>query len=326
MPFWVPLAGGFDAHHTLGKIAESDKFGSAMIPSKPSISNALSIDVEDYFQVAALAPYIDRNDWDRAQCRVERNVDRILGLLDEHRAQATFFTLGWVAERYPQLVRRIVAQGHELASHGYGHQRATEQSPESFFLDISRAKALLEEISGVQVRGYRAPSFSIGEANIWALEQIERAGYVYSSSIYPINHDHYGMVSAPRFTFRSASNLLEIPISTVHMLKRNWPAGGGGYFRFFPYALSRWALRRVNDVDRRPAIFYFHPWEIDPEQPRVPGVAFKARFRHYVNLDRTEQRLRRLLSDFEWGRVDKIFIEGCSNEQQIHFGGALVRA
>ena len=274
-----------------------------------SILNALSIDVEDYFQVSALAPYIGRDEWDQRPCRVEANVERILALLDEFDARATFFTLGWVAERYPQLVRRVVSSGHELASHGYGHQRATDQSAETFFADIRLAKVLLEDIAGVAVRGYRAPSFSIGEKNPWALECIERAGYAYSSSIYPISHDHYGMPAAPRFPFRSQANLLEVPVATVRMLNRNWPAGGGGYFRLMPYRLSRWTLRRINHVDRQPAMFYFHPWEIDPGQPRVHGVNIKTRFRHYVNLHRMESRLRRLLLDFHWGRADRIFLD-----------------
>lgn len=282
-------------------------------------SNALSIDVEDYFQVAAFAPYIRQAEWDTRECRVEKNVMRILEVLDSFNTKATFFTLGWVAQRYPSLVREIVEGGHELASHGYGHQRASDQSPDEFFSDISRAKAVLEEISGTQVRGYRAPSFSISEVNVWALDQIERAGYLYSSSIYPISHDHYGMASAPRFPFRLKSNLLEIPISTVRIFGRNWPAGGGGYFRFFPYPLSRWAVQRINEVDDRPTIFYFHPWEIDPQQPRIPGANIKARFRHYINLDRTECRLRRLLSDFNWGRVDQIFLEDFSNAAVFDF-------
>lgn len=278
-----------------------------MSPGQP-IVNALSIDVEDYFQVSALAPYIRRDEWDQRACRVEGNVDRILTLLDECDARATFFTLGWVAERYPQLVRRIVTSGHELASHGYGHQRATDQSAEAFFADIHLAKVLLEDTAGVEVRGYRAPSFSIGEKNPWALECIERAGYAYSSSIYPISHDHYGMPAAPRFPFRPRGNLLEVPVATVRIWKRNWPAGGGGYFRLMPYQLSRWTLTRINRVDRRPAMFYFHPWEIDPEQPRVQRVNIKTRFRHYVNLHRTEPRLRQLLKDFRWARADHVFL------------------
>lgn len=274
-----------------------------------SIVNALTIDVEDYFQVSAFAPYIDRSRWEQNECRVERNVDCILRLLDDSGARATFFTLGWIAERYPQLVHRIVEGGHELASHGFSHRRATDEGEASFLADIERAKGLLEDISGLQVRGYRAPSFSIGPDNEWAFHCIERAGYQYSSSIYPIRHDHYGMPHAPRFLHRVAGNLLEAPVTTMRLWNRNWPAGGGGYFRLMPYALSRWLLRRVNAVDRQPAIFYFHPWEIDAGQPRIRGLDLKTRFRHYVNLARTEQRLERLLTDFQWDRLDNVILK-----------------
>jgi len=271
------------------------------------LMNALTVDVEDYFQVSAMAPHIARDSWDAQPCRVERNVQRLLALFAQHRAHATFFTLGWIAERYPQLVRDIVAGGHEVASHGYGHQRASDQSPTDFRQDVQRAKALLEDIGGRAVRGYRAPSFSIGHGNPWAFDVLLEAGYRYSSSVYPVQHDHYGMPDAPRFPYAARPGLTEIPITTTRMMGRNLPAGGGGYFRLAPYKLSRWALRRVNDIDRRPAIFYMHPWEIDPGQPRVAGTNLKTRFRHYVNLSRTEARLGRLLSDFKWGRVDEVF-------------------
>jgi polysaccharide deacetylase family protein (PEP-CTERM system associated) len=272
-----------------------------------ALMNALTVDVEDYFQVSAMAPHIARDSWDAQPCRVERNVQRLLALFAQHQAHATFFTLGWIAERYPQLVRDIVAGGHELASHGYGHLRASEQSPADFTHDVRRAKALLEDIGGQAVRGYRAPSFSIGHGNPWAFDVLLEAGYRYSSSVYPVQHDHYGMPDAPRFPYSARPGLTEIPITTTRMMGRNLPAGGGGYFRLAPYKLSRWALRRVNAVDRRPAIFYMHPWEIDPGQPRVAGTNLKTRFRHYVNLSRTEARLGRLLSDFKWGRVDEVF-------------------
>jgi polysaccharide deacetylase family protein (PEP-CTERM system associated) len=273
------------------------------------IRNAMTIDVEDYFHVSAFASHISRDSWDRLPCRVERNVDAILGMLAEHGARATYFVLGWVAERYPGLVRRIVEQGHELASHGYGHQRASEQGREEFRKDVTRAKALLEDIGGAAVKGYRAPSFSIGYGNQWALECLSEAGYRYSSSIYPIRHDHYGMPGAPRFAHEVGDALIELPVTTTRLFGRNWPAGGGGYFRFLPYAVSSWLLRRVNRVDQQPAIFYFHPWEIDAEQPRIPGIDAKTRFRHYINLNRTERRLRKLLFDFEWGRLDRLLVE-----------------
>ncbi len=271
------------------------------------IINALTIDVEDYFQVSALAPHFPRNTWDDVPCRVERNVDRILELLDGHGAHATFFTLGWVAERYPLLVRRIVGGGHEIASHGYAHERASALSPKAFTADITLAKAVLEDITGQPVAGYRAPSFSIGKANLWAHDCIAEVGYSYSSSVYPVKHDHYGIPDAPRFPWRLDNGLIEIPVTTMRWLGRNWPAGGGGYFRLLPYALSRWQIERVNRDDKRPAIFYFHPWEIDPGQPRVSDATAKTRFRHYINLDRTEARLGRLLSDFTWGRADRVF-------------------
>jgi polysaccharide deacetylase family protein (PEP-CTERM system associated) len=272
------------------------------------IANALSVDVEDYFHVSALAPHIARSEWETMPCRVERNVERILQLLDESGSQATFFTLGWIAERYPSLVRRIVAGGHELASHGYAHRRATDQAPAEFLADIVRAKTLLEGIAGVAVRGYRAPSFSIGKHNPWAFDCIAEAGYDYSSSVYPIRHDHYGMPDAPRFAYAVRHGLLEVPVSTVSFLCANLPAGGGGYFRLLPYRVSRLLLRQVNRQDGRTAVFYLHPWELDPGQPRIRGTTLRTRLRHYVNLHRTEARLRRLLRDFTWRTIDELFL------------------
>lgn len=274
----------------------------------PTITNALTIDVEDWFQVSAMAPYIRRSDWDTRECRVERNVERILALLDERQVKATFFTLGWVAERYPQLVRRIVDGGHELASHGHGHERASDLTPAALREDVGRAKQVLEDIAGVPVLGYRAPSFSISERNLWAFDTLAEAGYRYSSSLYPIRHDHYGMPDAPRFAHRRDNGLLEIPITTLRVRERNFPSSGGGWFRLMPYAMTRWIIRRVNAEDRQAAIFYLHPWEIDPGQPRVPGIDAKTRFRHYVNIGRTEGRLQQLLADFRWGRMDRIFL------------------
>ena len=278
----------------------------------PAITNALTIDVEDYFQVSAFAPYIRRDEWDARECRIERNVGRILELLGQRGIKATFFTLGWIAERYPQLVRDIVAGGHELASHGFGHERATDLSESAFTQDVQRAKMLLEDLAGVPVLGYRAPSFSIGTGNLWAFDVLARAGYRYSSSIYPIRHDHYGMPDSPRFAYQLTSGLLEIPITTLRMGNRNLPSSGGGYFRLLPYALTRWMLRQVNQQDRESAIFYFHPWEIDPGQPRVSGIDLRTRFRHYVNIGRTEGRLQSLMDDFRWGRMDQIFLPGAA--------------
>lgn len=279
------------------------------MPAKP-IHNAMTIDVEDYFQVSAFASHIPRDSWPHLSCRVEANIDRILTLLDAQSIKATFFTLGWIAERYPAMVRRIVEQGHELASHGYGHERVSDLNADEFSEDICRSKSLLEDISGQKVQGYRAPSFSIGSANLWTLDTLLEAGYRYSSSIYPIRHDHYGMPDAPRFAFypNGEDGLLELPITTVRLMNRNLPAGGGGYFRFFPYAMSRWLMQRVNDRDGQSAIFYFHPWELDPGQPRQKNIGLKTRFRHYVNLDRMEARLNALTRDFQWGRMDQIFL------------------
>ena len=277
-------------------------------PQVPLV-NALTIDVEDYFQVSAFAPYIQRADWDARECRVERNVGRILDMLAAQKTHATFFTLGWIAQRYPHLVRRIADEGHEVASHGYGHERVSDLTPEAFAHDIRTAKHLLEDIAGVAVTGYRAPSFSIGQGNLWALDVLQQEGYRYSSSIYPIQHDHYGMPDAPRFAHRIRPDLIEVPPTTLRMFNRNLPSSGGGYFRLFPYALSRWMLRQVNQNDQQPAIFYFHPWEIDAAQPRVAGIDARTRFRHYVNIPRMEQRLQRLLQDFQWGRMDHIFLK-----------------
>jgi polysaccharide deacetylase family protein (PEP-CTERM system associated) len=275
-----------------------------------ALRNAMTIDVEDYFQVSAFAPHISRDSWPQRECRVEANIDRVLGILDDGQAKGTFFTLGWIAERYPEMVRRIVAGGHELASHGYGHLRASDQSREQFMDDISSSKKILEDIGGQPVIGYRAPSFSIGPGNLWALDVLQEAGYRYSSSIYPIAHDHYGMPDAPRFAFHpnGAQGLLEVPITTVRIGQRNLPAGGGGYFRLLPYALSRGMMRRVNQEDGQPAIFYCHPWELDPGQPRPAGLGLKTRFRHYVNLHRMESRIRALTRDFAWDRMDRIFL------------------
>jgi polysaccharide deacetylase family protein (PEP-CTERM system associated) len=245
-------------------------------------------------------------------CRVAANVDCILDLLDETGSKATFFTLAWVAARYPGVVRSIVARGHELASHGTQHARASDQTCEAFLEDIRGAKATLEDIGGCAVRGYRAPSFSVGPANPWAFDCIRQAGYRYSSSVYPIRHDHYGAPDAPRFAHEVRPGLLELPVATVRMGSMNLPAGGGGYFRLLPYCLSRWSLQRINAVDRKPAMFYFHPWEIDPDQPRVPGASAKTRFRHYVNLRRMRPRLARLLRDFRWDRVDRVFLPGAA--------------
>lgn len=276
------------------------------MPASP-ISNALTIDVEDYFQVSAFAPHISRSDWNSRECRVERNIGRILELLDKHHTKATFFTLGWIAERYPHLVCQIAGQGHEIASHGYGHERASDMTEKAFFADIDLAKVILEDLCGVEVKGYRAPSFSIGAKNLWAFDCLAKAGYRYSSSVYPIRHDHYGMPDSPRFAYQVRPGLTEIPITTMRLFNRNLPSSGGGYFRLLPYSLSRWMLKRVNSGDKQSGVFYFHPWEIDAGQPRIEGISSKTRFRHYVNIPRMEGRLNQLLGDFKWGRMDEVF-------------------
>ena len=273
------------------------------------VVNAMSVDIEEHFQVQAMAGCIARSDWERRPSRVEDSTNRVLDLFAEHGASATFFVLGWVAERHPRVIRRIVTEGHELASHGYEHARADSQSPRQFRVDITRTKALLEDLGGVPVRGYRAATFSIGAKNPWAFQELAEAGYTYSSSVNPIRHDLYASADAPRGPFvpAAARSLTEYPITTLRFAGRNWPCGGGGFFRLFPYALSRWAIREVNAADHMPAIFYFHPWEIDPGQPREPGLPLKSRVRHYLNLDRMESRLSQLLRDFAWDRIDHVF-------------------
>jgi polysaccharide deacetylase family protein (PEP-CTERM system associated) len=271
--------------------------------------NAMSFDVEDYFQVQAFADVCDRPRWESFESRVERNTNLLLDVLAERDTRATFFTLGWIAERHPNLVRRIVAEGHELASHGYAHHRVDQQAPEQFRADVSRTKRILEDAAGIAVRGYRAATFSVGATTPWAFEVLEEEGYAYSSSIYPVAHDNYSNPDAPRFAYRpkGTTRLWEYPISTVRLAGRNIPCGGGGYFRFAPYALFRRAIAHINERERQPAIFYLHPWEVDPDQPRPAGVRLKSRFRHYLNLSRTLPRLNRLLRDFRWDRIDRVF-------------------
>jgi len=285
--------------------------------SAPHITNALTIDVEDYFQVSAFAPHIPRPQWNHCECRVENNIALILKMLAQRDIKATFFTLGWIAERYPALIREIVAQGHELASHGYGHERASDQTEAAFFADIQLAKVVLEDLSGSAVNGYRAPSFSIGAGNLWAFDCLARAGYHYSSSVYPIHHDHYGMPDAPRFAHEVRPGLLEIPLTTFRIFNRNLPSSGGGYFRLLPYALSRWMLNRVNRGDGESGVFYFHPWELDAGQPRIAGISRKTRFRHYLNIERMPARLNQLLGDFNWGRMDRVFFPPVSKSPSL---------
>ena len=279
-----------------------------MTPAPPA--NAMTVDVEDYFQVQAFAGVIDRADWDTLPCRVEANTDRILQQFEEAGVAATFFTLGWVADRYPGVVRRIVAAGHELASHGYGHARADGQTPGEFREDVRRARGVLQDLGGVPVAGYRAPTFSIGPRNPWAFDVLAEEGHAYSSSVFPVRHDLYGAPNAPRFPHRPMGGpLVEIPMTTVRLGGRNLPCAGGGWFRLTPYSLFRALLRRFNRVEAAPGVFYFHPWEIDPGQPRVSAAPWLSRFRHRVNLSAMQNRLDRLLRDFAWDRMDRVFAD-----------------
>lgn len=275
-----------------------------------SITNAFTVDVEDYFQVSAFERAVAREQWGRQQYRVEQNTDRLLSVFDEYGVKVTFFVLGWVAERSPSLIRKMVDMGHELASHGYEHTRVTNQDRHSFREDVIKTKGILEDLSGQVVKGYRAASYSINRQNLWAHDILQETGHIYSSSIYPIRHDLYGIPDAPRFSSRySEKGIVEIPVTTVRILGKNYPSGGGGFFRLFPYPLSRYLIRCVNGNDKKPAIFYCHPWEIDPEQPRQANISAKTRFRHYLNLHKTESRIRRLLVDFNWGRMDQVFLK-----------------
>jgi polysaccharide deacetylase family protein (PEP-CTERM system associated) len=269
------------------------------------IINAMTIDVEDYFQVSAFDAVLPRSRWDSMESRVVANTERLLGIFDEHNVRATFFVLGWVAERFPGLVSGIAGRGHEVASHGYGHQLVYDLSPAAFRDDIRRSKAVIESAAGATVRGYRAPSFSITSRSLWALDLLIEEGFEYDASIFPIHHDRYGIPTSPRHGYRverRAGSIVETPGSTAACGPFNLPVAGGGYFRILPYAWTRWGIRRVNRRDRQPAIFYIHPWEIDVQQPRLEPGAVSA-FRHYRNLHRTDGRLRRLLADFRFGTM-----------------------
>jgi len=271
-----------------------------------TIVNGLSVDVEDWFQVGAFESVIERDDWNSLADRVERNVHRILDMFDEADVQATFFALGWVAKRHGGLMREIVVRGHELASHGWDHGRVFRMDRAAFAEDISRARKVLEDASGARVVGYRAPSFSIDQRTPWAFAELAEQGYTYSSSVAPVSHDHYGWSDAPRFAFKPLpwADLVEIPVTTAMFAGKRLAAGGGGFFRVIPYGFTRWAIRQVNTRDERPAIFYFHPWEIDPGQPRVAGAPLKSRLRHYTNLEKMSGKLRQLVGEFAWGRMD----------------------
>ena len=272
--------------------------------------NALSVDIEDWFHVGAFEKTIRREDWDGLECRVEANTDRVIDLFAAANVKATFFTLGWVASRYPALMRRIVDAGHEVASHGWDHVRVFTMTSNDFADDLVRTRKTLEDATGVEVIGYRAPSFSIDKRTPWAHEELARAGYDYSSSVAPVVHDHYGWPEAPRFAFKpvAGSDLIELPVTTARFAGRTLAAGGGGFFRLLPYGFSRWAIQQVNGQGH-PGIIYFHPWEIDPDQPRVENAPLKSKLRHYTNLSVMATKLKRLVGDFEWGRVDGVAAE-----------------
>ena len=267
------------------------------------IQNALTVDVEDYFQVSAFANSINQKEWENHPLRVENNTHKLLDLFDEYQLKATFFILGWVAERKRDLVLEIASRGHEVACHGYSHQLVYNQSPDVFLEETVRAKNILEDIIQQPVRGYRAASYSITEKSQWALDILVESGFVYDSSIFPVHHDRYGMPDTPEHPYRlktSAGNsIIEFPLSTAKILNYRLPVAGGGYFRLYPYWLSRMGLKQINR-QKKPFIFYLHPWEIDPEQPKISASRF-SRFRHYNNLDKCEARLRNLMADFQFG-------------------------
>ncbi|QNA84085.1 DUF3473 domain-containing protein [Sphingomonas sp. So64.6b] len=271
--------------------------------------HALSVDVEDWFQVGAFEKVIDKADWDSLETRVERNTDAVLALFGESGVKATFFTLGWVAERYPALIRRIVDAGHEVASHGWDHDRVFTMNAATFRADLARARKTLEDASGVAVTGYRAPSFSIDKRTPWAHAELAEAGYTYSSSVAPLRHDHYGWPEAPRYAFRplADSELIEVPVTVARFGSRKM-ATGGGFFRLFPGALTDFAVRQVAG-EGQPAVFYFHPWEIDPGQPRVANAPVKSKLRHYSRLGAMAGKLRTLIGRHDWGRMDAVVAE-----------------
>jgi len=283
------------------------------IESAP-IRHAMTIDIEDYFQVSAFDGVIDRSVWEKLPLRVEISTTKLLDLFSQKDIKATFFVLGWVAERCHNLIRRIVDDGHELACHGYAHGRATEQTKEEFRADVERSKKLLEDISGKKILGYRAPSFSVNDSNNWVFDELIALGFLYSSSTYPVNHDLYGVPHWPRFKYRLNNDLIEIPMTTLRVANTNLPMSGGGYFRLYPYRFSHFLLRRFERAEKKPAVFYMHPWELDPEQPQVNGLSAKSAFRHYINLSRQIGRLERLTEDFSWGRMDHIFLNDESTQ------------
>jgi polysaccharide deacetylase family protein (PEP-CTERM system associated) len=278
------------------------------------IINAMTVDVEDYFHVSAFENTIYESDWQNLPLRVERNTYRLLELFEKHNTKSTFFTLGWVATRCPNLVKAIVEQGHELASHGFSHKRATEMTRKDFIADVEQSKNILEDLSGQKIIGYRAPSFSINDSNTWVYDVLLELGFQYSSSTYPISHDLYGVPNWPRFSYQrpestESQKLLEIPIPTIRKNDVNTGIGGGGYFRLYPYWLSKKRIDKFHQQEQKPYSFYFHPWEIDPEQPRISEAPLKSKVRHYINLSRMEGKLEQLLKDYQWNTMKSVYLD-----------------
>lgn len=274
-----------------------------------SITNAMTVDVEDYFQVSAFEKYIPRESWDDLDLRVEANVDAILEIFSEHDVKATFFLLGWVAEKCPGMIHKITEQGHELASHGYSHVRVHDQQRDEFREDIVKTKQILEDISGKSIAGYRAASFSVNKEEHWVHEELMQAGFKYSSSVYPIRHDLYGIPDGKRYPYKPFDgDLIEVPVTTLEFFGLRIPCGGGGYFRLFPYQLSSWFIRKINSSEKSPCIFYFHPWELDIDQPRLEKLDWKTNFRHYNGIEQMNDRLSRLSKEFVWDRMDNVFL------------------
>ena len=276
--------------------------------TKHSEKQVLTVDVEDYFHVSAFEESIDKANWDNLELRVERNTYRLLELFEQKQAKCTFFTLGWVAERCPNLIKAIVEQGHELASHGFAHQRATIMTPEEFRADVSKSKQVLEDAAGQSIIGYRAPSFSFNDSNTWTYKILVELGFEYSSSTYPIEHDLYGVPDWPRFKYERPEGIIEIPVPTVRKNEKNTGIGGGGYFRLYPYWLSKKRIDNYLITENQPYSFYFHPWEIDPDQPRVTDAPMKSKLRHYLNLSRMEGKVVRLLEDYQWDTMKSIYL------------------
>lgn len=279
------------------------------------IINAMTVDVEDYFHVSAFENVIKTHDWDNLPLRVEHNTNRLLELFDQHNVKSTFFVLGWVAKRCPELIKSIVEQGHELASHGLSHQRAIGMTAEQFKEDVSSSKSILEDISGCQIKGYRAPSFSVNDSNVWVYEILSDLGFTYSSSTYPIEHDLYGVPEWPRFPYERKEGITEIPIPTIRNNDRNVGIGGGGYFRLYPYWLSKRRINKFHQNEKQPYSFYFHPWEIDPEQPKISAAPLKSKLRHYLNLSSMEGKLLKLLKDYKWDTMENVYLKTTVNKK-----------